>query len=328
MKHITYFTIFLCIIFSSCSLHPPRPQVVVYTSVDQVYSEPILKEFEKRTGIKVLAVYDVEATKTVGLVNRLIAEKDKPQADVFWNNEFTQTLVLKDKKVLAMFRPESSRDIPMHYVDPDCYWTGFGGRARVILINTKLVSAEKYPKSIRDFLTTAIPTKNIGMSNPLFGTALTHAASLYALWGPQKAKEFYLALRDRGVRVVDGNSVVRDLVVSGQLAMGLTDTDDSFQAIKSGAAVRMIYPDQDSSGTLIFPNTVSLIAGAPHPQEAQELIEYLLTREVEDALIASGYLQFSLRSGSSGVKGMKTDFADILICVPQTTSDLREIFLR
>ena len=328
MKHITYFIIFLCVILSSCSLHQPRPQVVVYTSVDQVYSEPIFKEFEKKTGIKVLAVYDVEATKTVGLVNRLIAEKDKPQADVFWNNEFTQTLVLKDKKVLGMFRPQSARDIPVHYVDPDCYWTGFGGRARVILINKKLVSAEKYPKSIRDLLTTDIPAKDIGISNPLFGTALTHAASLYALWGPQKAKEFYLALRDRGVRVVDGNSVVRDLVVDGQLAMGLTDTDDSFQAIKSGAAVKMIYPDQDSSGTLIFPNTVSLIAGAPHPQEAQELIEYLLTREVEDALIASGYLQFSLRSGSSGVKGMKTDFADILICVPQATSDLREIFLR
>jgi len=60
--------------------------VVVYTSVDQVYSEPVIRAFEKRTGILVLPVYDVEASKTTGLVNRLIAERGRPQADVFWKS--------------------------------------------------------------------------------------------------------------------------------------------------------------------------------------------------------------------------------------------------
>ena len=60
-------------------------KIVVYTSVDQVFSEPILKLFENETGIRVMPVYDVEAAKTTGLVNRLITEKNHPQADVFWN---------------------------------------------------------------------------------------------------------------------------------------------------------------------------------------------------------------------------------------------------
>ncbi len=64
-----------------------QASVVVYTSLDQVFSEPILKAFEEKTGIKVKAVYDSEATKTTRLVNRLIAEKQSPQADVFWNSE-------------------------------------------------------------------------------------------------------------------------------------------------------------------------------------------------------------------------------------------------
>ena len=62
-------------------------EVVIYTSQDQVYAEPILKEFEQQTGMKVLAVFDSESVKTFGLVNRLIAEKDRPQCDLFWNNE-------------------------------------------------------------------------------------------------------------------------------------------------------------------------------------------------------------------------------------------------
>jgi iron(III) transport system substrate-binding protein len=60
------------------------PTVVVYVSHDQVFSEPILKDFEKETGIKVRAVYDTEETKSTGTMNRLIAEKSNPQADVYW----------------------------------------------------------------------------------------------------------------------------------------------------------------------------------------------------------------------------------------------------
>src|SRR4029079_1764488 len=62
------------------------PTVVVYVSHDQVFSEPILKDFENETSIKVRAVYDTEETKSTGVMNRLIAEKDNPQADVNWAN--------------------------------------------------------------------------------------------------------------------------------------------------------------------------------------------------------------------------------------------------
>lgn len=91
---------------------PEEKTVIVYTSVDQVYSEPVFAAFEKETGILVMPVYDVEATKTTGLVNRLIAEKARPQADVFWSGEFSQTIVLKNESVLAPYRSLSAADIP------------------------------------------------------------------------------------------------------------------------------------------------------------------------------------------------------------------------
>ena len=67
---------------------PPKPQtVVVYVSEDQIFSEPILKDFEKEAGIQIKAVYDTEEAKSTGAMNRLIAEKNNPQADVYWANE-------------------------------------------------------------------------------------------------------------------------------------------------------------------------------------------------------------------------------------------------
>ena len=65
---------------------------LITPSLDEMVT--VAKEME-RTGLKVRAQYDVEQNKTVGLVNRLIAEKDAPQCDVFWNNEIAHTIRLK-----------------------------------------------------------------------------------------------------------------------------------------------------------------------------------------------------------------------------------------
>ena len=142
---LTFRILFIAIIVTSltmlsgCSENSSQRQVIVYTSVDQVFSEPILKEFERQTGIKVLPVYDVEAAKTTGLVNRLIAESARPKADVFWSNEYAQMIILKEKGVLATYNSASAEDIPEQYRDLEYYWTGFAGRARVIIVNTELV---------------------------------------------------------------------------------------------------------------------------------------------------------------------------------------------
>ena len=52
----------------------PPQEVVVYTSVDDVFARPIAERFERETGIRVRLVPDTEETKSTGLVNRLIAE--------------------------------------------------------------------------------------------------------------------------------------------------------------------------------------------------------------------------------------------------------------
>src|SRR4051812_37517278 len=75
----------------------PTREVVIYTSVDQPYCAPILMEFERRSGIHVVLKTDAEATKSVGLAERLRAEKDHPQADVWWSNEIFLTINLADE---------------------------------------------------------------------------------------------------------------------------------------------------------------------------------------------------------------------------------------
>ncbi len=312
--------------------------VVVYTSVDQVYSEPIFRDFENTTGIKVLAVYDVEATKTTGLVNRLIAEKRYPMADVFWSGEFGQTLLLKNQSVLARYASPSASDIPPNFRDEENYWTGFGGRARVFIVNTDKLSPDQYPQTINDMLDSRYPASSIGIAYPMFGTSATHAAALYSLLGREKASAFFSNISQRQIRVTDGNSVVRNLVADGQLAFGLTDTDDACSALEKGAHVAIIVPDQKPSetGTLVIPNTVALIAGAPHSREAQTFIDYLLDIKTENSLVSSGWIQIPSRKVSTritclnltGIRTMNVSYQDVYSVIPAVQQDLTEIFIR
>jgi len=92
--------------------------VVIYVSEDQVFSEPILRDFERDTGIRVMAVYDTEEAKSTGVMNRLLAEKNNPQADVYWANEPIRAEVLKQQGIAATYRSPSAQGIPANFRGP------------------------------------------------------------------------------------------------------------------------------------------------------------------------------------------------------------------
>ena len=328
----------LLVFIAGCNQGKTQSTVVIYTSVDQIYSEPILKEFESETGIKVKAVYDVEATKTTGMVNRLIAEKTNPQADIFWNGEIIQTLLLKEEGVLDTFSSPSTSDIPDTFVDPAGYWAAMAGRARIIIVNTDLLAPEDYPRSIFDLVDPNWPAEKIGIAYPMFGTTATHAAALYAYLGPEQARHYYTALQESGVSVVDGNSVVRDQVADGQLLFGMTDTDDACAAVSGGKAVAIVLPDQEAGGlgALVIPNTVARIKGGPNPEEAQRLIDYLLSTEVEQHLVEIGWSHLPVRDipveqdcfAVEGARLMQVDFAQVYQELEQVKAELSDLFIR
>src|SRR6266545_116878 len=150
----------LTLIFATCrggrqnSDNSKASEVTIYVSQDRVFSEPILRAYEQKTGVKVNGVYDTEETKSTGLANRLLAEKNHPQADVFWSNEPVRTLVLKKRGVLAPYKSPSAVGIPDVFKDAEGYWTGFSARSRVIVYNMKLVKPEEAPKSVLDLTDT------------------------------------------------------------------------------------------------------------------------------------------------------------------------------
>lgn len=263
-----------------------RPEVVVYASVDQEYAEPILREFERQSGIRVLARYDTESGKTVGLVQRIRTESARPVADVFWSGEVFHTIRLGREGLLAPYRQTSMPKWPADLADREGRWYGFGLRARVVAWHTGRVKAEEAPQRIEDLLDPKWRGR-IVMASPEFGTTSGHVAAWFAHYGPERATQILEGLKANGVRLVDGNSTALRAVATGQADVCLTDTDDVYAGQRNGWPVAMNYLGHGDGGALVIPNTAALVKGGPHPAPALALMAYLLGEDVERALAKS-----------------------------------------
>ncbi len=278
--------------------------VTIYTSVDQDYAEPIIEAFKTQNPeMEVNTVYDSELTKTTGLYTRIRKEKSNPQADVFWNSEIVRTVQLKKLGLLETYRSPSAEDIPDHYKDSDGQWTGFSARARVMVINNNLVPPSETPSSLPSLQNTKYRGK-VGMANPEFGTTAAHMTALYILWDQAKFQLIYNQIKKNQLQLLPGNSTVRDQVAAGQLAYGLTDTDDVFAALDENKPVRWAFLNQDSIGTLVIPNTVSLIKNGPNPENGKKFIDYLLSPEVEAKLAKTRARQMPVRPSVERPEGV------------------------
>ena len=294
------------LLITSCG--PRAGEIVVYASVDEVYARPLFEDFSRRSGLRVLPVFDTEEAKTLGLVHRLLAEKTQPQCDVFWAGDCVRTALLKKEGVLQPYEPKAAADIAAAWRDPDHAWTGFAARARVIVYNTKNV--QEPPRTLAGL---ADPKwrGRVAVANPMFGTTANHFAAL----GEADALKLAAALKANDARVVGGNSHVRDLVARGDCDLGLTDTDDVWIGRDRGDAIGLVYPDQDGAGTLAIPNSAALIRGAPHEENAKRFIEHLVSAESEAFLARGPSRQMPVRAsvsdGLSKIRTMKVDWGKL-----------------
>ena len=290
---------------AGCKSH--RPIVIAYVSQDQEYAEPILQEFTRQSGIRVKAVYDSEAVKTVGLANRLLAERSHPQCDVFWNNEEFRTRQLAAQ---GTFRETNG-------------WVAVGYRSRRIAVNTNRVGLAVAPRSLTEFTNQTWRGK-VALAYPLFGTTATHFLALRQLWGEERWLAWCHALAANKPFLVDGNSVAAKQVARGEAWFGLTDSDD----IAAEQSEKMpVAPQPMTSETLLIPNTIAVVRDAPHPEAAQRLFEYLQRREVTERLVAAKALE-GLSVNEVKIPTLKPDWPTLLRDLEPSTEKVKAVFLR
>ncbi|TVQ54786.1 MAG: extracellular solute-binding protein [Phycisphaerales bacterium] len=266
-------------------------EVIVYISADEYVAREVVRAFEDETGIRVRFVGDTEAQKTTGLVERLRAERDNPQADAFWSSEVFLTIALADEGVLTPYESPIAIDWPETFRDANSYWYGLAARGRVIVYAPDRVPEAHRPRTWQD-LTNERFRGRIVMADPRFGTTGGHFAAKKVFWGDEVYTEFLHGLAANETRLLaSGNAGVVRAVADGEADVGMTDTDDVWAAQAQGLNVELIFPDHAEGderstgiGTLLIPNTVAIVAGGPKPENAAAFVDFMLAGQAERIL--------------------------------------------
>jgi len=314
---------------------PSPPRVVVYCSVDETFARVVLDLYSARTGAELSILYDSEAGKTTGLVNRIIREgrTGRPRADVFWSGELFSTIRLAGEGWLEPYDSPAAADIPARFRDPQRCWTALAVRARVVAFDPQRVEPSHLPSRWEDLAKPEF-AGHTAMANPLFGTTRGHVAAMFAAWGDERGRAFLAQLHEGGVRLVDGNSAAVRAVLARQAKFAVTDTDDVWIAKRGGASIELTYPDMGDGGTVLIPCSVAIVRGGPNTAAARSLVDYLVSAEVEQMLAESDSRQIPVREELCRRLAIrrppesKIDFAAVVEAMDEAESAVREILIR
>lgn len=323
----------------------PVSRVVLYCSQDQSFAERVLPDFSKLHGLSIAPKFDTEANKSIGLFRELQMEAKHPRCDVFWNNEILNTMRLASEGLLEPYDTPAAKPFPEYAKAADHTWHAFAARARVLLVNSEGLKGDPVPDRLHDLLDPKWRGR-LAMAKPLHGTTATQAACLFEVLGTEAARQFYQGLKANEVKVFPGNKHVAEAVGRGDVAIGLTDTDDAMDEVLAGRPVSIVFTDAAGGttqfprlGTLFIPNTLAMIKGCPNPAGAQKLVDYLLSEQVEAKLATAGGYQIPLNPDVKcelpaalqpvrNAKPMQVDFAKAAAIWDEAQTFLRNEFAR
>lgn len=265
--------------------------LIIYCSHDSIFADKILKDFSQKTGIRVIPRYDTEASKSLGLTEKILLEGAKSECDLYWSNEIFSMPVLQEANLLEAYKGTGWQRIPDIYKDSNGFWAGFAARLRVVIINT-----ENFKGNQQDITTrfNQGDLSKVAIALPLYGTTLTHFACLWRALGKDTLVANYREWKKRGLQIVPGNGPSRTLVANGTCQFAWTDTDDFFGALDKNAPVKMLPVRLPDNSTICIPNTIGLMKNSTRKNAAKKLIDYLLSEKTELALARSTSRQIPL----------------------------------
>lgn len=254
-------------------------RVVLYCPESPDLSSKIAKAFEAETGIPV----NVQYGGTNVIVNRLIAERANPNADVWYGGGgLLSFLYAKREGITTPYVPPEFKDMPVQQSNVylrDADWHFVGAEVFVIgfVYNPKTLPKEQAPKTWDDLLDPKWKGQ-IQMPNPAAsGTATLSVLAqmmqvLRAGRTEKEAWDYWERLNKNVSLYPESGAAPTRAVAKGDAKIGICFSFMPWQLALRGESVEFILPTQ----TPIIANPVALIKGSKRPKNGKLLYDFIL----------------------------------------------------
>lgn len=277
-------------LLNGCAISGGKPQyspfapdeserLVIYTSHKAEVYEPIIKEFEERTGIWVELVQGGSSE----LLQRIADESEAPKADVMFGGGVESLEAYRD--CFSPYVCKDCRSIDESFLSADSRWTPFSSLPVVLIYNTKLVE----PESIscwRDLLKPELRGRIAFCDPAVSGSGFTGLMTMLTALGGDREDTLSRFAENLAGRQLAGSGDVLSSVADGVDFVGITLEETAIKYIASGADIAMVYPADKTS---CVPDASALVKGAPHSDNARRFLDFTAGAEVQRLLTEKLY---------------------------------------
>ena len=249
-------------------------ELVVYVSHPSEMADYFAKAFGDKYGVKVTTV----KAGTGELLNRIRAERGRPGADVMWGG-FSDT-GKSATDLFDQYRAKELANVEPAMIDASGYNTPFGASTMVIMYNSNLVKPEQAPKTWGDLSRPEWKGKVVHADPSKSSSAYAALVTWLTIYGKNDAGWKKVEDMTRNMNIVLKSSLVFQQVGRGEFAVGVTYEEAAIKYVLSGTA-GIVYP---ADGTLLQPEGLFIVKGAPHPAAARLFADYLLSKEAQTDL--------------------------------------------
>ena len=288
--------------FLACSAPSPTTTLTVYSGRGKVLVEPLIEAFEKRSGIDVVVRYGGSAQ----LAATVLEEGASTSADVYYGQDAGALGALAQAGRLQKLPESVLEKVDRRFRARDGRWIGASGRARVLIYNTRVFSAENLPDSVLE-LTEPRFRGRVGWA-PMNRSFQAFVTAMRLVEGEEATRIWLEDMLHNEVKAYRDNPPLFDAVLRGEIDVGLTNhyyllrfLDESTEDLP----VRNYSPRGGGAGALVNIAGVGILDSTSRNDAARAFVDYLLSDEAQ-TYFATKTFEYPL------VRGVGADTLDTL----------------
>lgn len=252
-------------------------ELVIYCGRKQSYVEPVIKAFEKETGIKITVRY----AKTPVLAAQLKEEGAKTDADLFWAQDVSALGSLTKSGLLADLPDAVYATVNPQWRDSQKKWVASSGRARVIAYNPKLVNESDLPESVLE-LTDPKWKGKIGWA-PTNGSFKAFVTAMRLKYCDEKTLEWLKGIKANEPKVYPKNTPIIKALAAEEIAVGITNHYYllRFKADDANYPVEQRFFKDGDIGNLMFVAGLAVLKNSDHKSEAEKFLKFVTGKNAQ-----------------------------------------------
>lgn len=255
-------------------------ELKIYSIIHDEETKALTDLFTQKTGIPVTYL---RAT-TGELVNRVIAEKNDPQADILLGGATNYHIQAENEDALEVYESPLAKNIPAYAKSQKNTWTGFCVLTLGIGVNQERFKQKfggiETPKTWEDLLNPAFKGE-IVMTNPVASsTAYLFVQDQLQRLGMDAGWDYLLKLSQLVGQFPDSGSAPPKLVGTGEYAIGVAYLHALAKYRAQGFDIKLIAPPQ-SVGDV---DCISIIKNTKNLSAAQKFVDFMLSKEAQELM--------------------------------------------